>query len=102
MISNRVAQNNVIFGSFFASITFRRASTNIRVKDGQSIVIGGLINEFTTKTDNKMPLLGDIPLLGYLFRSTTSRQTRTEVVIVITPHILDAAGAYAGQPVAAK
>jgi len=78
-------------------ITFRRASTNLRVKDGQSIVIGGLINEFTTRTRSKVPFLGDLPLLGNLFRRSSSRQSRTEVVIIITPHILDAAGRYPGQ-----
>jgi type IV pilus assembly protein PilQ len=78
-------------------ITFRRASTNLRVKDGQSIVIGGLINEFTTRTRSKVPFLGDLPLLGKLFRRSSSRQSRTEVVIIITPHILDVAGRYAGQ-----
>ncbi len=78
-------------------ITFRRASTNLRVKDGQSIVIGGLINEFTTRTTSKVPLLGDLPLLGNLFRRSASRQSKTEVVIIITPHILDAAGGYPGQ-----
>jgi len=78
-------------------ITFRRASTNLRVKDGQSIVIGGLINEFTTRTRSKVPFLGDLPLLGSLFRRSSSRQSRTEVVIIITPHILDVAGRYAGQ-----
>jgi type II secretory pathway component GspD/PulD (secretin) len=79
-------------------ITFRRALTTLRVKDGQSIVIGGLTNEFTTRTVSKLPLLGDLPLLGYLFRHTTSRQQKTEVVIIITPHILGEDGTYAGQP----
>ena len=78
-------------------ITYRRASTNLRVKDGQSIIIGGLINEFTTHRRSKVPILGDLPLLGNLFRRSSSQQTKTEVVIIITPHILDAAGQYAGQ-----
>ncbi len=79
-------------------ITYRRAVTNVRVKDGQSIVIGGLASEFTTRTTASFPLLGNLPLIGNLFRRTTSRQTKTEVIIVITPHILDEAGTYPGRP----
>jgi type II secretory pathway component GspD/PulD (secretin) len=69
-------------------ITFRRAATTVRVKDGESIVIGGLINEFSTSTRSKLPILGDIPLLGHLFRHTSSHRVKTEVVIIITPHVL--------------
>ena len=69
-------------------ITFRRALTSLRVRDGQSIVIGGLTNEVETRTVTKFPILGDIPLLGFAFRKQASRKTRTEVVIVITPRIL--------------
>jgi len=79
-------------------ITYRRAVTNLRVKDGQSIVIGGLMSESTSRSTSKVPLLGDIPLLGHLFRRTVSRENKTEVIIVITPHILDESGSYAGQP----
>jgi type II secretory pathway component GspD/PulD (secretin) len=69
-------------------ITFRRATTNLRVKNGQSIVIGGLTTEYATKTTSKIPGLGSIPGLGVLFRNTSARSTKTEVVIIITPHIL--------------
>jgi type IV pilus assembly protein PilQ len=69
-------------------ITFRRAATNMRVRDGQSIVIGGLINEYTNITNSKIPILGDIPVIGKIFRGTNSRKVKTEVVIIITPRIL--------------
>lgn len=69
-------------------ITFRRASTHVRVKDGESIVIGGLVNEFRVRTESKLPILGDIPLIGNLFRRVSARDTKVEVVIIITPHIL--------------
>ncbi len=81
-------------------ITYRRAVTNLRVKDGQSIVIGGLTSEFTSHTSSKLPLLGGIPLLGHLFRRSSSRQMKTEVIIIITPHILDEDGKYQGPPAA--
>lgn len=69
-------------------ITYRRASTNLSVRDGQSIVIGGLVSEFDTRVVNKTPILGDLPLVGFAFRRTSTHKTRTEVVIIITPHIL--------------
>ncbi len=69
-------------------ITFRRAATNIRVRDGQSIVIAGLVNEFTAKSKTKIPILGDIPLLGKIFRGENSQDIRTETVIIITPRII--------------
>jgi len=69
-------------------ITFRRASAELRVEDGQSIVIGGLVNEFSSKTVNKTPLLGDIPVIGLAFRREETRLNRNEVVIIITPHII--------------
>jgi len=69
-------------------ITFRRASAELRVEDGQSIVIGGLINEYSSKIEKKTPLLGDIPILGLAFRRDETRTNRNEVVIIITPHII--------------
>ena len=78
-------------------ITYRRATTTVRVKDGQSIVIGGLQSELSTRTASKVPLLGDIPLIGNLFRRVSVRQSRTEVIIIITPHILDDLGRSPGQ-----
>jgi type II secretory pathway component GspD/PulD (secretin) len=71
-------------------ITFRRAVTNVRVRDGESILIGGLINEFSTYSSSKFPILGDLPLLGHLFRHTASRRVRTETIITVTPHVLGA------------
>ena len=70
-------------------ITFRRASTDVRVKNGQSVIIGGLVNTSTSRQVTKVPLLGDIPLLGsWLFRHTSTGKITTEDVIIITPHIM--------------
>jgi type II secretory pathway component GspD/PulD (secretin) len=68
-------------------ITKRRAETTVRVKDGETIVIGGLVQERETKTLRRVPLLGSIPLLGILFRYYRPTKTKTEVVIFITPHL---------------
>lgn len=60
----------------------------IRVQDGQTIVIGGLIQDTNTQEIEKIPLLGDIPFLGGLFRRKTNNQSRSEVQIFITPEIV--------------
>jgi len=64
------------------------ATTHMLVKDGQTIVLGGLLNETTSDQVAKVPVLGDIPILGYLFRRTTKRDTQSELVVLITPHIV--------------
>jgi type IV pilus assembly protein PilQ len=65
--------------------------TNIVVRDGETIVIGGLFRDVVTSTRNQVPLLGDIPIVGALFRGTTDQTQREEVIILLTPHIIDAA-----------
>ena len=62
---------------------------NIRIKDGETLVIGGLIQETEQKTVQKIPFLGDLPLFGPIFRSTSSSKSKNELVIMITPKILN-------------
>lgn len=69
-------------------VTKRSVSTEVRVKDGETITIGGLISKSEVKRVTKVPLLGDIPILGYLFSSTTPETIEREVVVFITPHVL--------------
>jgi type II secretory pathway component GspD/PulD (secretin) len=64
------------------------AETTVIVKDGVSVVIGGLIKEETIKSMKKIPLLGDIPLLGFAFRSKSDSVSKTEIVIFLTPQIM--------------
>ena len=66
----------------------RTADTTITVHDGQTVVIGGLIHETYEHFTEKVPILGDIPLLGLLFRSENTVLVRNELVIVITPHVI--------------
>jgi len=61
---------------------------NVRIKDGETLVLAGLIKENETQILKKTPLLGDLPLLGAFFRSTQSTRARSEIVIVVTPHII--------------
>jgi type II secretory pathway component GspD/PulD (secretin) len=63
--------------------------TNIIVKDGETIVIGGLFRDVVTTTRNQVPLLGDIPLIGALFRGTSDTMQREEVIVLLTTHIID-------------
>jgi len=69
-------------------ISKRSASTSVRVRDGQTFTIGGLSLQSDKSTQKKVPLLGDIPILGYLFRYDKTEKQDTEIVIFVTPHIL--------------
>lgn len=68
--------------------TTRAASTLVRVKNGQTVVIGGLLTSRETDQTRKVPLLGDIPILGWLFTSRSTSKSTTDLVIFITPTIL--------------
>ena len=64
------------------------AETNVMVKDGVTIVIGGLIKEEKIRTTKKVPLLGNIPLLGKAFKNESDKVSKTEIVLFLTPHII--------------
>lgn len=61
---------------------------NVRIKDGETLVIAGMIQEKESKTITKIPVLGDLPIIGALFRSTTSGKSKSEMVIMLTPKII--------------
>jgi type IV pilus assembly protein PilQ len=69
-------------------VTKRSVVTQVRVKDGQTIAIGGLVQKSERKSAVKIPILGDIPILGYLFSYHTPQVAEKEVWVFITPHIL--------------
>ena len=70
----------------------RQVVTSSIVWDGQTVVLGGLIAENVTKQKDKVPILGDIPLLGRLFRSESSSSEKKNLVVFVTPTIIDPAG----------
>ena len=70
------------------AIDKRSASTKVVVKNGQTLIIGGLIKEKITKGETKVPLLGDMPFLGYLFKSKKDTVDKTELLIFISPTII--------------
>lgn len=74
------------------TLSSRRASTTVRVKDGETVVIGGLTQRQDYSTKRKIPILGDLPLVGPMFRSRSRSSTDTELVILITPRMLTESG----------
>ena len=73
--------------SLLPSITTRRASTTVQLRDGESFAIGGLIKSNVSQTIKSVPLLGDIPILGPLFRSTAFQTEKSELLFVVTPRL---------------
>jgi pilus assembly protein CpaC len=69
-------------------LTTRKAATVVELADGQSFAIAGLMRDTARDVVNKFPLLGDIPILGMLFRSRAFQRNETELVIIVTPHLV--------------
>ena len=70
------------------ALSTRRTETQVELRDGQTFAIAGLLDNTVTESMSKVPGLGDIPILGYLFRSRAYQKNQTELVVMITPHIL--------------
>jgi len=77
-----------ISGYVVPALTTRRVSTVIELADGQSFAIAGLLKEDVREVVSKFPVLGDIPILGALFRSTSFQKNETELVVIVTPHLV--------------
>ena len=69
--------------------TDREVDTHIRVRDGMPFVVGGLFQDIETRLTTKIPILGDIPILGELFTYNSTGRTKTQAVMIVTPYILD-------------
>ena len=65
----------------------RSAQSRIELQDGQTVVIGGVMQDKRTQTVNKVPLLGDMPIVGAAFRRNVDTKTKTELLIFLTPHV---------------
>ncbi len=89
-ITNISASNFIEFTDFNAPITDDNTlSAYVDVEDGQQLIVGGIIRKKQKQVENKVPILGDIPLLGRLFKSTETVVEDTEIVFIITPHIVN-------------
>ncbi|MDH5585640.1 MAG: type II and III secretion system protein family protein [Nitrospirota bacterium] len=81
--------NGIVTQGFqIPALTTRRVKTVVELGDGQSFAIAGLLQENIQETVAKYPLLGDIPVLGALFRSTSFQKNETELIILVTPHLV--------------
>lgn len=88
-VSDLNYSNALMFnGVQIPSINTRRADTTVELGDGESFVVGGLVSRTTSSLVNKIPLLGDIPIIGAFFRDLNYSQTDKELVIVVTPHLV--------------
>jgi len=73
----------------FPVISTRNASVTVRIRDGETLVIGGLINEFDRENVSRIPVLSDVPVFGQLFQRKVSERSKSEVIFLITPHLMD-------------
>ena len=78
----------VLQGASVPSLIVRRASTTVELRDGQSFVIGGLLQSVGANTLSQLPWLGDVPMLGALFRSAQYQKSETDLAIIVTPRLV--------------
>ncbi|WP_175952431.1 type II and III secretion system protein family protein [Burkholderia sp. BCC0405] len=83
-----LSASNIGGTSILPLITTRRASTTVQMSDGESFAIGGLIKDNVSGALKAIPGVGEVPVLGALFRSTSFQQDRTELIFLITPHLV--------------
>jgi pilus assembly protein CpaC len=88
-VSSLDFSNPLIFGGFtIPSLLTRRAETEVEMKNGQYLAIAGLVDNTMTDNSTKIPILGDIPILGQFFRSKDARQRRTELLVLVSPKLV--------------
>ncbi|MFX9980833.1 hypothetical protein ABTP82_18995, partial [Acinetobacter baumannii] len=80
------------------ALRVRRTDTSIAMQDGESFVISGLVSRTMRDSANKMPMLGDIPVLGAFFRSTSFDSEDSELLMIVTPRLVKPLAAGAPQP----
>jgi type IV pilus assembly protein PilQ len=90
-VSSPVGQESTGAAGGFVTLVQRRSlnSGRLRLRDGQTLIVSGIIQDQDRTTVSKIPILGDLPLIGSLFRSTTRQNERAEVIVLVTPQILD-------------
>ena len=88
-VTEFLQQNLGGFGYVIPLISNRRVKTDVNLRDGETLLIGGLISKRTTETIRKVPILGDIPLIQNLFRELRKEEKKTSLFIALTPYIVD-------------
>jgi pilus assembly protein CpaC len=92
-VSTLDAADGVTFNGFvIPAIATRRAETDVELGEGQSFVVAGLLDNRDTESFSKLPFLGDIPVLGALFKSKTIKKSRTDLVMLVTPEVTQPLG----------
>ena len=88
-IEEEISEQGATSGTLgVVSINRRTARTELMVRDQQTIVIGGLMRDAIQNSEDKVPVLGDIPILGALFRKTTKQKRKTNLLLILTPYII--------------
>ncbi|MFZ2356762.1 MAG: type II and III secretion system protein, partial [Candidatus Omnitrophota bacterium] len=87
IVTEQSYRSGYALGTTQPIIDSRRAETNVMVRDGETIAIGGLRKKENTVTVNKLPIIGSIPLVGILFKKTIKSQVDTELIIFVTPYL---------------
>ena len=82
------ANGIAVSGFQLPALKSRKAESGLQLADGQTFVIAGLIDNKVTRKVTKFPILGDIPILGVLFRNTRYTETETELMVMVTPKIV--------------
>ncbi len=77
-----------VAGTSVPGLIMRKASTTLELRDGQSFLLGGLLQNDSTNAQDQLPWIGDVPVLGALFRSSEYQKNETDLVILVTPHIV--------------
>ncbi|MGA3187464.1 MAG: type II and III secretion system protein family protein [Bryobacteraceae bacterium] len=79
-------------GFTIPALSTRRAETDVELGEGQSFVVAGLVNNQETDTFTKIPILGSLPIIGYLFKSKDEKKNRTDLVVLVTPEVTEPLG----------
>ncbi|MBN1461854.1 MAG: type II secretion system secretin GspD, partial [Armatimonadetes bacterium] len=93
--ANEPGQDVVVAGLDYPSFSQRLATAVISVQDGDTVVLGGLMRETISRSSSRVPILGDIPLVGALFRSSKSERLKSELLLFLTPQVVRTYGASA-------
>jgi type II secretory pathway component GspD/PulD (secretin) len=86
--ASQIGNAVLIAGQAYTGFLTRKANTTAIVQDGHTLVIGGIIQERTEQSRSGIPFLSELPLLGYLFGTTTDKKSRTELLLLVTPHVV--------------
>src|SRR5213079_1617436 len=81
--------DNIINQPIFST---RKVTTSVSVWDGQTVVLGGLMREDVQKTEDRTPIIGDIPIIGRLFRTNVEQHIKRNLIIFVTAHLVTPAG----------